>query len=230
MPQKSVVLVPVASFIDPDCEASLQALEKRGLAVWRVWGFSDISRGRSQIATDALAAGFENLIWIDSDIQFSPEDVFKLVAHNRPIVGGIYPIKNARRLACTPFEADLEIIFGEGGGLVKMKYLATGFLCTQRQVYEKMESQFNLPHCLGENSNGLVPYFWPMVVAGDEGSSVYLSEGFSFCERALQCGFDIFADSTIRLGHVGRIGFSWEDAGTEKQRYSTYRYRIKRGM
>lgn len=224
--QRCVILVPVASHIEPACEASLDALERAGLPVWRRWGYSDISRGRSEMATEALAEGFEELLWIDADTEFQPDAVSRLRSHNLPIVGAIYPVKNERRLACNPLQTPDEITFGEGGGLKELQFLATGFLLTQRKVYAKMREHFKMPTCVG-GKHGLVPYFQPMIHQDQAtGRQLYLSEGFSFCERAKQCGFKIFADTTIRLGHIGKKSFSWEDAGTDIVRYQSYRFSI----
>ena len=56
-----------------------------------------------------------------------------------------------------------------------------------------------------------------------EGSGhFYLSEDYSFCERAHQCGFEIIADSSQRLYHIGHYAYSWEDAGNGTTRYGTY--------
>jgi hypothetical protein len=54
----------------------------------------------------------------------------------------------------------------------------------------------------------------------------YLSESFSFCERARQCGYRVWADTTIRLRHLGSYGYSWEDAGADPARHATYRFRV----
>jgi hypothetical protein len=54
----------------------------------------------------------------------------------------------------------------------------------------------------------------------------YLAEDFAFCERARQAGYRIWADTTIRLRHYGGYGYSWEDAGSDPQRYATYRYSL----
>jgi hypothetical protein len=56
----------------------------------------------------------------------------------------------------------------------------------------------------------------------DGAGSWYLSEDYAFCARARQCGFQIMADTTIRLWHVGSYRYGWEDAGGDKQRFGTY--------
>ena len=65
-----VVLVPIGSHVEPECERSLVRLEARGYSVRRVSGYAAIDQGRSQMATDALADGFEEIMWVDSDVGF----------------------------------------------------------------------------------------------------------------------------------------------------------------
>jgi hypothetical protein len=77
-----------------------------------------------------------------------------------------------------------------------------------------------------------VPYFWPLVIetevsTPDKPRHWYLSEDFSFCHRARAAGYKIFADTTIRLGHVGRYVFGWEDAGTPVNRYNTFHFHVR---
>src|SRR5262249_25479425 len=130
-----------------------------------------IDQCRNQLATDALAAGFEELFWIDADTAFQPNDIEQLRAHNLPIVCGIYPKKNQRALACRLMPDTKEIIFGKGGGLLEILYAAGGFLYTRREVYETIQRHCKLPACNAHfgkpaTAKPLVPYFMPMVVEG----------------------------------------------------------------
>jgi hypothetical protein len=54
----------------------------------------------------------------------------------------------------------------------------------------------------------------------------YLSEDFSFSHRARQVGYKIFADTTIRLGHIGRYSYAWEDAGMTLPRFGSFEFHI----
>ncbi len=71
-PSRCVILVPFATHIVPACEQGLIELQRRGYDVRRVGGYAAIDQGRSQMVTDALAAGYEETFWIDSDIEFQP--------------------------------------------------------------------------------------------------------------------------------------------------------------
>jgi hypothetical protein len=226
-PKKCVILVPVATHIEPDCERSLVELELRGYAVRRVFGFAAIDQARSQIASDALADGFDELMWIDSDIGFNPDDVAKLSAHGLPIVCGIYPKKGKNALACNLLPETSCVTFGQGGGLLEIGYAATGFLLTRRSVYDDVARAGRLPPCNQRFGRAMTPYFLPMLVEDGDGHW-YLGEDFSFSERARRAGHRIYADTTIRLFHIGRYGYTWEDAGAVVPRYARFDFHVNR--
>src|SRR5262249_1526359 len=157
-----------------------------------------------------------------ADIAFEPSDVEKLLGHDKPLVCAIYPKKNARSLACHLLPGTRELVFGEEGGLVEILYAASGFALVRSAVYAGVEMKHGLPKCNPQFGGPFVPYYQPMVKDTSEGAW-YLAEDFAFSERARQAGFSIYADTRIRLRHIGRYAFQWEDAGTELKRYSRYR-------
>jgi len=220
------VLVPVGASIEHDCERGLRSLEQRGYAVRRAYGYAAIDQARSQMATDALREGFEELMWIDSDVAFDPDDVDKLRRHNLPIVCAIYPKKGIRALSCEVVPGTQFVVFGEQGGLMKVFYAATGFLLTRRQVYDDVQQKLGLPVCNKRFRKAIVPYFLPFIVPDGAHGHRYLAEDFAFSERAKRAGYEIFADTSIRLNHVGRYGYSFEDAGSVLQRFATYQLNL----
>lgn len=221
-PEKCVILVPVQSWIEHQCETSLQELEKRGYPVWRIRGYAAIDQGRNQMATDALRQGFEETMWIDADIGFSVEDVEKLRKHNLPISSGIYPKKGQRRVASSLLPGTNQITFGKQGGLIEIQYAATGFLHVRREVYEMIQDKLSLPVCNQRFNLPMIPFFQPLIVDDPPEGQWYLAEDFSFCERARRAGLKIYADTTIRLKHFGSYGYSWEDAGGDLERFRSY--------
>jgi hypothetical protein len=226
-PARCVVLVLVGTYVEAECARGLDALAGRGYEVRQVAGYSAIDQGRSQLATDALADGFDEIIWIDSDIGFEADAVELLRSHRLPMVCGIYPKKGLRALACHLLPETERVLFGEGGGLLEILYAAAGFLLTHRTVYETIAKHQALPVCNSRFGRPLVPYFQPLVIP-DSGGHWYLSEDFAFSERARRSGFSVMADTRIRLNHVGRWGYSWEDAGSNRPRYAAYNFSVKR--
>lgn len=222
-PGRCVILVPVADSIEPDCARALFELENQGYPVWRVYGASGIDQVRSQMATDALAAGFDELMWIDADMSFPVDAVLQLRKLDLPISCGVYTKKGQRELVVHLVPGTQKLTFGEGGGLAEIKYGATGFLHTQRHIYDRIQEHEGLPTCNKHFGRPVVPYFLPMAVPqGDD--FWYLGEDFAFCERARRCGYKVMADTRIRLGHIGRQTYEWEDAGSSRERYGTFTF------
>lgn len=224
-PSRCVVLVPVAGSIVPECEDALRELERRGYTVWRVRGYSAIDAARNQMASDALAKGFDELMWIDADVVFDPDDVDKLRRHDVPLVCGIYPKKSRRQFACAFLPQTRQVVFGVQGGLIEIRYCGFGFTLTRRTLYETMQRQLHLPVCNRHFQTPLVPYFGPLVW-GEGEQAWYLSEDYSFCERARRSGFRVLADTRIRLWHVGAYRYGWEDAGRDVERFDDYTFHL----
>lgn len=210
----------MARDIEPETQSGLQQLAQRGYAIRTLKGCAQIDFARAVLATAALDDGFTEVMWIDSDVAFNADDVDRLRGHNLPLSLGIYPRKGSPHFACT-FAKPGEVVFGAGGGLVEVKYAGMGFMHVRCEVFERMEKELKLPRCHGsyDPAKPIVPYFRPMIVE-EKGRPEYLSEDSSFCERARQIGVKVMADTTIRLGHVGRYVYDWDDT-VAKPSYTT---------
>jgi hypothetical protein len=207
---KTIILVPVASHIEPACDDALRQLEKDGVKVYRKYGFSAIDQGRCVMAQQAINDGYEHLFWIDSDIAFCPYDIYRIIntsiREQQPFITGTYCVKGWPALT-TKFHSGFdEIIFGPHGGLYESEYAATGFMYTHVSVYERIKVKFGLkPVNIWGGQYKVHAWFLPMIIDDD-----YVGEDFSFCHRARKSGITIFADTTIRLAHIGRYSYSFD--------------------
>jgi len=226
--RRCVVLVPYATFIEPACELGLRQLESRGYEVRRYPSSAAVDRTRCDMATGALADRFDELMWIDSDIAFEADAVDQLRGHDLPVVAGIYPKKGVQAFALHLESGTAELVVGEAGGLRDVRYVGAGFLLIQRMVFDDVQRHFGLPICNASFGLPSVPYFLPMVIA-HEGGHWYLGEDYAFCERARQAGHKIVIDTTIRLGHVGKYTYGWEDAGQAISRVTGATFKYQRG-
>ena len=203
-----VVLVPVAKTLEPETEACLSELMNRGYPVRLLRNGSQVDLVRSLMATRAFRDGFAETFWIDSDIAFDPNDVEKIRQHGKPMTAGLYVKKGRTEFAAKFKEADT-LTFGEGGGLLEMEYVGMGFTHIRKEVYEALVK--DLPLCGGGyDGEEVIPFFLPMVTR-EGGKPNYLSEDYSFCRRAKDAGFTMFADTSIKLGHMGSYKYTWDD-------------------
>lgn len=215
--------MPVKGRPEPETDALIMELKDRGYSARILSECVFLDKSRSYMATKSIMEGYDELMWIDADMVFDPDYVDILRAHDLPIVCGLYPKKGPRGGIAALLKGDCKkIAFGQSGGLLEIHYAGLGFTYTKREVYDKMKDKFNLPLCEnGEDLGDLYPYFYPMI--GYENSQYkYMGEDYSFFERARQCGYKIYADTTIRLGHIGKYRYSWEDMAGDRHRSDNF--------
>lgn len=209
--EQCAVLVPVAKTVEPETEAALHELRRRGYPVFLFIGSSQVDLARSTLASDAIHDGFEETFWIDSDVVFEPDDVDKLRSHDLPFVAGLY-VKKGRSEFAGKFRHCDPVVFGVGGGLLEMVCVGFGFVKVATSIYRDIASRFEMHECTGgyDPQKRITPYFIPaMIQQGQEWR--YLSEDCAFCFRAMVCGVKIMADTTIKLGHMSRKSLTWDD-------------------
>jgi hypothetical protein len=184
-----------------------------------------ITRARANLMTqfldDPTATHF---LFIDADIGFQPNQVFRLIESDADVVAGLYPIKrvnwdkakraieaNKPNVPSASLDYVLEINDPDHvvvvNGFTRVRYAGTGFLMIRRQVFEKMCAaypalQFFREHsfdALAESPNRFA--LFECVI--DPKTGTYLSEDFAFCKRWTDMGGEIWADLESRLDHVG---------------------------
>jgi len=216
--RQTVLLVPYNDRIVSSCENCLRQAEKQGYTVWREPGFLRIDAARSVMATRALDEGFEELIWVDSDIVFGVDAIDRLRSHGAPLVGGVYAKKGPKEFAVQFERSNRALVLGQGAGLTRVRNIGTGFLLCHRFVYEMIEKKFDLPRCkhLGHEC---VPFFLTELLEMQD-DYWYPGEDYGFVLKAIQCGVFPYADFSIRLGHVGEYSYDWEDGFLGKRSYA----------
>jgi len=224
---KWVVLVPHCTAIEPGCEQGLRDLEHEGIRVIRRQGSSQIDLARSDMVSEALHNGYESMLFIDSDIGFDSESAIRLFERTEPVVSGVYTKKGPREVASAFSDGVKNLVFGpEVPGLYPVKYAATGFLRIRSQVLITMIERLKLPLCNTRWGRGLWPFFLPIIMPQGDGQFHYLGEDWSFSHRLNLIGVTPLADTSFRLYHIGPYGYSWEDAGTERPRFTSYNLSI----
>jgi hypothetical protein len=134
-------------------------------AIHTIGNESLIPRGRNYYVSLMLAnTSFTHLFFIDSDIQFNPENVIRMLQFDKPITGGAYPKKSTNwsniietvkanpsitpeQLEAKSYEYVVNIITREEqvgkniqitNGFLPVCYLGTGFMLIKREVLDTM--------------------------------------------------------------------------------------------
>lgn len=228
-------------YLEPDHIQSMNRMLRQPVMYAPTWNDALLCRARSKTATHfLLETDYDVHVSIDSDIVFDPASVFQIArqAHDLGgIVAGLY-VTRAKGGLCKPtsvFLEDVPIEFGTDPTPVEIKYAATGFLATPRVVFETLAK--DLPLCHPQEWWRFYPFYMPMIVDGSNGPE-YLSEDFSFTERARRAGFKVYVNPAVRLLHLGQHAFRLEDLGEAEPSASAvrltyqpdHRYKIERAV
>lgn len=210
-------------------QVSLRQANEEGLLdhVEILWQGSEslIPRGRNMDATYLLEHGFDKLLTIDADIDFTYEDFRRIITSERDIVGGIYPLKCFPLVAnFNPIREHREEFFSSGRGIdldallrfrekyadpetgeVEVEHVPTGFMCVTQKVFATLshtvETYFSF-----QPDVGTVKGFFEFYPSGAR-NKAYESEDWSFCRLAREAGFIPHINTKVLLGHTGTHTF-----------------------
>lgn len=175
------------------------------LQIGSICGCSVVSRARNLLADDFLNSDCTDLLFIDSDINFNAEDVFRLLAWTsdpaKGIVAGVPTVRRADKTYIATLDEGVDgALTMNAMGLVKAKRVATAFMMIRRDVFEKLRDEHPewRYHDTKAGERELVAFF--DFKCEPQG---YMGEDFLFCDRAQASGFEVWVDPTIKLGHMG---------------------------
>lgn len=221
---KQIVLVPYHQQIDKECYDSLINVARTGVVTRYKSGCSAIDIARCEMSSTALQEGFESVLFIDSDIEFNPDDVVKIFDRPEPVLSGVYAKKgmNTREIATVFPPGTKKVLFGKQGGTYEVQFAAAGFLRIHASAFIQIIERLRLPACNTHWGQKIYPFFMPMLLDQGQGHVHYLTEDLAFSHRCRLAGITPLADTTIRLFHWGRYGYAWEDAGSSLERFQSY--------
>lgn len=157
-----------------------------------------IEQARNDLTSHATSyvPGATHVLFVDSDMVFPPDALQRLLAHDKPVVGGLC---FNRRPPYAPIvmrvnhpdwqeeEGPLGHVYNyPKDQLVEVDATGAAFLLVNVDVFSATYS--GIPSRPG----------WFDRLPG-------MSEDFSFCVRANQCDLQVFVDTSLRLGHIGKI-------------------------
>lgn len=174
------------------------------IQIGSICGCSVVSRARNLLAQDMLDSDCTDLLFIDSDINFEPEDIFRLLAWTtdpkKGIVAGVPRTRSVTKtyIATLDYDDNEELTMN-GMGLVRAQRVATAFMMVRRDVFETLDAAHPEWRYYDERTKRSIPCMFDFMKT-DEG---YIGEDYLFCDRAREHGFEVWIDPTIKLGHMG---------------------------
>lgn len=169
---------------------------KVSFEVMNIGNESLITRARNTIISYFLQnEKYTHLLFLDGDIEISPDDIIKLVLHEKDAIAAPVPMKgldaqgNRRYNVNNPqlVAGNLYTVDKVGTAVFLLSRKACEYLCKNTDTYEH---------------NGINCYDVFQVGVKD---GIYLSEDFYVCDRLQEGGFPVYVDDSIVVGHNGVI-------------------------
>lgn len=200
------------------------------LASFQVMKSSLVTQGRNLCVSSFMESGHSHLLFVDSDIDFQAQSIFKMVAADKDVISVPYPlkqlmwdkayeriskgsIKNAKDLKFKglytyPMKVQDEKNIKIKDGVIEVTHSPTGCMLIKREVIEKMIKAYPEKQIIQKTViNGELinrPYFYNLFdTEFDPVNKSYLGEDFAFCKRWKDLGGECHALITDRITHVG---------------------------
>jgi hypothetical protein len=185
---------------------SVTALQQRG---WRSpqidfeIGNSLIADARNKLVSRFLASDCSDLVFIDSDLSWAPEDLLRLASYDTPFVAGVYQRKSRSKI-------DFAVKFGGAIGmdaqrLIAVERVGTGFMRLRRDCLDKMvaaHATLRLHNPAVDDDRHFYALFDTSLVDGQ-----FIGEDFTFCDRWRAIGGQVLIDPTMNFGHHGAAAY-----------------------
>lgn len=158
-------------------------------------GLAPVGFARNRAVTEFLKTDCTDLLFIDSDIGFTPDDARRIAQQDAEVVGGLYPLKqdHETRIVVSLYPGE-EI--NQANGLQRVSGIGTGFLKIARSVFEKLQPHVeSYTNELGETE---YDFFRHGVQDGK-----YFGEDIAFCLLCRKHEIAVHADWGILLDHQG---------------------------
>lgn len=171
-----------------------------------------VQRARNYCVAQFMKSDCTHLLFVDADIGFRAAHVLRLLAHDRPLIGGLYRKKTLER-------RDFVVTWLPGEtaprdartGAVQCAAVGTGFMLIRRDVIERMIEAFPGTRYLihpddvsGAQADHAHALFDCWI---DPVTRTYLSEDYAFCARWRAMGGEVWCDPALVLEHHGTACF-----------------------
>lgn len=166
-----------------------------------------IDMARNLCVDKFLSSDCNDLIFIDSDVGFDDDAIFKLLQHDKDIVAGAYPYRKDDQSGF-PVIIDFNNKNNckeEETGLVYAMVVPTGFMRIQRRVFEKIillsDGKPENVYQIQKDSNGVYTFFRTGILFPND--NTWYGEDVAFCMWWKAMGGEIFIEPRINFTHTG---------------------------
>ena len=149
-----------------------------------------IYSARDELATTAIEGGYTHILWLDSDMQFTPEIFDLLWAAKKPFVTGIYRSRRSPYAICL-FDINIPSnrVMTIPNDLFEIAACGFGCVLMETEVAREIRGKFGV-------------MFTPTPAAGED---------IAFCKRYRELGGHIYAVPDARANHICYVPLRVDD-------------------
>jgi len=166
-------------------------------------GEAIVQSARNKLFFNAYHKDYDCVVWIDSDIEWNPKDLLKLVSSPLDVIGATYRRKTMKEM----YVAKVSNLIS--GDVIEVDGIGFGFLKMSRKV---IDSLWNTNESY-EDDKSLCKNVFEVVVKDGQ----MYSEDYVACKKIKDLGFNIYLDKTINLSHKSKINLIGSFLNWEKQ-------------
>jgi hypothetical protein len=197
----ALAIIPAYSHID---HRLMTALLEARVPLLPLFGSSDLPRARSVLISIALRQGAERLLFIDSDIVPTAEQIVALASTAlvtpTQAVTGLYPIRDRRATATSGAAWAVDAVEpdkAEGRALFEANWAGLGFAAVHADSLRRVGA--DLPVIAGDEvewSPFCVPFFE---------RTFYYPDDHALWWRLARTGTTLMADASLKVGHISSV-------------------------
>lgn len=202
---KTLICMPCMDMVHTTFLRSLLSLRRVGEVNYAITCSSLIYDARNQLVRRAIEQGYDRILWLDSDMDFSPDLMERLSAdmdEGREFVSALYfgrrdPRKPVIYEECGCYRMEngettpIAVYYEKypKDQIFPIKACGFGGVMMTVDLAKRVQERFGLP-------------FQPALGFGED---------LSFCGRVQQLGVEMFCDSRVKMGHVGMKAYTEDD-------------------
>ena len=178
-------------------------------------GMALVTQARNNCVSYFLNSDCTHFLFIDADIGFEPEAIYRLIEKDVPLCLTPYPVKGYgkdHQLQFIVHFPDKDNVRIQKDGFTEITAGPTGFMMIKREVFEKLAEKYPErktvnKQLVGNKVETMEKGWYTFFETAQDPENGYLGEDISFCRLWTNIGGKIYADTQTPLTHFGSHAF-----------------------
>ena len=178
-------------------------------------GMALVTQARNNCVAYFLNSDCTHFLFIDADIGFEPEAIFRLIEKDVPLCLTPYPVKGYgkdNQLQFIVHFPDKDNVRIDKDGFAEIMAGPTGFMMIKREVFEKLAEKYPErktvnKQLVGNKVETMEKGWYTFFETAQDPENGYLGEDIAFCRLWTNIGGKIYADTQTPLTHFGSHAF-----------------------